>query len=96
MLRGASWSALAILHYPQTTPALTQVSLRSDRQAYSGAGPLALNQMRLIAALRPWPPKIGAALQRLGSRQCYAWVASNDEKFAARRLYAIAHSLSGM
>ena len=33
---------------------------------------------------------------RLGFRQCYRRVVSGAEKFAARRLYAIALSLSGM
>ena len=32
----------------------------------------------------------------MGFRQCYGRVASGAEKFTARRLYAIAHSLTGM
>ncbi len=46
--------------------------------------------------LGPRPPKTGAVLLSLGFRQCYGRVVSGAEKFAARRLYAIALSLSGM
>ena len=42
------------------------------------------------------PLKQGAVLLSLGFRQCYGRVVSGAEKFAARRLYAIALSLSGM
>ena len=41
------------------------------------------------------PPKTGAVLLNLGFRQRYSRVARNAEKFAARRLYAFAQSLSG-
>jgi len=58
--------------------------------------PWAFSQARRIAVLGPRPPRTGVGLQRLGFRQCYGRVVSGAEKFAARSLYAIAHSLSAM
>ena len=52
--------------------------------------------MRRFAVLGPRPPKTGAVLLSLGFRQCYGRVVRNAEKFAARGLYAIDHSLSGI
>ena len=58
--------------------------------------PWAFSRVRRIAVLGPRPPKTGAVLLSLGFRQCYARAVRNAEKFAARGLYAIAQSLSGM
>ena len=58
--------------------------------------PWAFSRVRPIAVLGPRPPKTVVGLLRLGFRQGYGRVVSGAEKFAARGLYAIAQSLSGM